>query len=454
MSALSRLYVRPLASLACFLTVLFSPTRAATATTESAPATLSTSPGGPALSSPPPLADDPAGRELLATAQHAIAAYHDGHRNAPSLLRVVYFHPSDRDPLPNYAERLDRIMTDVSNFYRDGLARFGIENQGLPLERKDGRLVLHVVRGRHPASGYRYDDGETPAREIRAALKGVVDMDREHVLVIHGLCRKEPDGRYVFHAPYYGAGWSSQRAGLCHAADCELLDPLLLTETKRKIVYTEHYYPRVEQTLARYNSWYLGGIAHELGHGLGLVHDAGNPGEQGWGTSLMGEGNHTYRQERWGGGMPTFLSRGSALCLAAHPLFTRSNQGRWHRTRDTLAGLEFSNADGTLRIRGKARGEIASYAVIAYVFSVNSWSDHSARTYPVAVKGGSFDLLIGDLRPGNYHLRLATLYVNGSASRRYWRFAVDAKGQPDANALNLLWSLERAPRSHRARRVG
>ena len=105
----------------------------------------------------------------------------------------------------------------------------------------------------------------------------------------------------VFDAPYYGKSASSQRWGLCHAADCELLDTLLLTETKKKIVYTEHYYPRMEQTLARFNSWYIGGIAHELGHGLGLDHDAGNPDEDAFGTSLMG-GEDAVRPNAEGAG--------------------------------------------------------------------------------------------------------------------------------------------------------
>jgi hypothetical protein len=387
--------------------------------------------------------DDLAGRQLLAAAQDSITAYHDGHRDAGNLLRVVYFYPKDRDPLPGYAERLDRVMTDVSDFYRDGLARLGIQTKGLPLERKDGRLVLHLVQGKKPASRYSYDDGGTPTREIRAALKGVVDMEREHVLVIHGLCRKEPDGRYVFHAPYYGAAWSGRQAGLCHAADCELLDPLLLTETNRRIVYAEHYYPRVEQTVARFNSWYLGGIAHELGHGLGLPHDAGEPAERHAGTSLMGGGNHAYRQEVWGGGKPAFLSRASALRLAAHPLFTESNRGRWDDARGKFEGVEFSNAeDDALQISGRARGDIEPYAAVAYVYPFGSKTDHGAKTYPAAVKDGAFALRITGLRPGKHRLSLVMLHVNGAATKRRLSFHVDANGRTDVDALNATWRIQ------------
>ena len=100
-----------------------------------------------------------------------------------------------------------------------------------------------------------------------------MDIDREHLLVFYALCRQTNDGRYIFDAPYYGGG--SQAGGICHAADCELLDPLLLTDTNRTIVLTEHYYPHLKVTVAKFNSMYLGGVAHELGHALGLPHDDG-----------------------------------------------------------------------------------------------------------------------------------------------------------------------------------
>jgi len=55
--------------------------------------------------------------------------------------------------------------------------------------------VLHLVRGQKPASGYQHESGKETEAEIRVALKDTVDLDREHVLVLYALCRKEPDGR-------------------------------------------------------------------------------------------------------------------------------------------------------------------------------------------------------------------------------------------------------------------
>lgn len=381
--------------------------------------------------------DDSEGRLLLQAAQHAVAEYHRGSTAARSLVRVVYFHPADRDPLPNYAARLDRIMTDVSDFYRDGLRRFGIENRGLPLERKDGRLVLHLVRGKLPASGYNYEAGGVTGKEARAALQGVVDFDREHVLMVYGLCRKEPDGRYVFDAPYYGDG--NQRAGLCHAADCELLDPSLLTDTKNKIVYTEHYYPRVEQMVATFNSWYIGGLAHELGHGLGLPHDAGQRAEAGFGTSLMGNGNLRYREDVWGGRAPAYLSRTIALQLLAHPLITGSDRGRWEGVGVGIEGLEFVAGDRALQVRGRAGGTIPPYAVAAFIWPTSSKQDHGARTFATVVRGNDFDLRLDAIGPGSYNLKLVTMHANGGTTTRRFQLDVDSAGRPDAKGLQARW---------------
>jgi hypothetical protein len=396
---------------------------------------------GPGIHASTPPAD-PEGSAMMQAAQRVITGYHAEQRPSGAVLRIVYFHPSDREPLPNYAERLDRVMNDISDFYRDGLRRFGLECNGLPLEKKDGHLVLHMVKGESPASAYQHESGDQTVAEIRTALAGTMDIDREHVLVLYGLCRKEPDGRYVFDAPYYGRG--STKGGICHAADCELLDPALLKETGKNIVYTEHYYPRLEQTVAKFNSMYLGGTAHELGHGLGLPHDAGNPAEKPFGTSLMGMGNLTYRQELWGGGAPVILTRASALQLASHPLITGSNRGRWDPIEASVDALAFSAEDRALKIRGKATGKIPSYGVIAYVWPVSQQTDHGARTFPAVLDNSSFTLTLSGLRPDTYHLKLATLHVNGGTTTREFSFGFDSAGKPDVAALNDSSGVNRA----------
>jgi hypothetical protein len=429
----------------------------------------STNPPSNIVASPPASGvdrDDPAGRAMLLEAEPMIAAYHAGQPRTNHPLRVVYFVPQDGNPLPYYAERLDRIMNDISDFYRDGLRRFGIETSGLPLERKDGRLVVHLVQGQLPAAKYNYETGDVTAAEIRDALKDTMDIEREHLMVFYALCRKESDGRYVFSAPYYGGG--SERGGLCHAADCELLDPLLLTQTNQRMVFTEHYYPRAETTVARFNTMYLGGTAHELGHALGLPHDDGSAFEQLFGVSLMSGGNLTYRQDLWGGGAPAFLSRASALQLASSPLFTGSDRGRWDAADSSFKSLKFSATNGILRIQGVVTGAIPPYAVIAYLWpDSDKIDDHWSRTFPCVLKDGAFTLDVDGLRPGewrvhkdgsanldmdglrpeswdHWHLKLARLHVNGASFAQEFHLRYDASSAPDAAALNEQWIVDRA----------
>ena len=278
-----------------------------------------------------------------------------------------------------------------------------------------------------------------------------MEPDREHLLVFYALCRKESDGRYVFDAPYYGVG--SQRSGLCHAADCELLDPALLTDTKRKIVYTEHYYPRVEETVARFNTKYIGGTAHELGHGLGLSHDDGSGPERPFGALLMGIGNLNYRQDVWGGGPPAYLARASALRLLSHPLITGSDRGRWDKAGASFESLVFSTSGVQLRIEGTITGPVPTYAVVAYVWPISHKTDHAARTFPVLAKGGGFTLDLDGLRPDTYHLKLLGLQANGATTTHEFRLGFDARGIPATAPLNAGWVVDRAERAVMTRRT-
>lgn len=205
-------------------------------------------------------------------------------------VKVVYFHGKGQLPFLGWKDRLDRTLKDVSRFYEKEFAKQGKFIEGIPFEMgEDKRLKLHVVEGQKEASRYGIHSGAEIEREISTSLAGTVDMDNDHVLVITALGYKNEDGSYVFHSPYYGRGGA--RSGLCIVVDCDLLDVKNLTDTVQSMSFSEMAVDGKQCSVAEFNSWYIGGIAHEMGHLFGLYHDFGHPIE--WRDpsfiSLMGQ---------------------------------------------------------------------------------------------------------------------------------------------------------------------
>lgn len=386
---------------------------------------------------------------LIRAAAVTVDAYHADAGAADNVIRLVYFHPRDREPLASWRERLSRNIDDILKFYNDAFERFGLTGRQLRCETDADGLVIHVVKGERDAARYDYDTGDAIEQEIRQSLDGKIDFSTSHVLVLHALCHKEADGRYVFRAPYYGRG--SQVSGFCHAADCELLDANLLPESTRRIVYTEHYYPRVEQTVGLFNSWYLGGMAHELGHGIGLPHDAGNRTERRTGGhALMGSGNLHYREDKWGGTRPSYLSAGSVLRLLSSPLLTQSDFNRHQRPLESISDVEFSDNARELTAKGTIPSGIPAYAVIGYIWKPLKWpgnpqQDHQSISHLSLVRDGRFRINFPNLKQGDYRLRLSVLFCNGASTNRDHHLTVDALGSPNTAELNdheLLAMLE------------
>jgi len=374
-----------------------------------------------------------------------VKAYHaEGDSQQAHQLRVVYFYPSDLSPQADYEGRLGRILADIQDFYLSELKRQGFGEQHLPIEKEEGKLKIHLVKGKEPATAYDYDSGGKVLKELKEALDGVINFDREFVLVMGGMCRKQDDGKYVIHSPYYGWGGSGQRFGLCFAADCELMDTKYFRTTSRKIRYWEHL-GDFEKPLASFNHLYIGGLAHELGHGLGLPHNAESPAERkSRGTALMGIGNFTYRQETIG--KPgSFLTLASCVRLLSHPLLTQSNHARFAPVRARISELKFAQEDKGLRIQGKVAAQPECYAVIAYTDPA-ARNDYDARTWVAEVdEDGSFELPITDFKAGTGQLRLAFCHLNGASSTPYHTsYEIPEDLRPDAAEFSGAWVFHQA----------
>ena len=352
--------------------------------------------------------------QLARDLQSRIDAYHKNSKRQDHKLRLVYFHPNDAPPQKGYRERITRIMSDIRGFISTEMKDNGFHDRSIQLE-MDGDLVkLHVVQGRDGTAGYNYDQryGAKIRGELVSALKGTIDFDRDYVLVFGGICPQDDKGVYHFRSPYYGWGGSGAQRGLCFAADCEMLDTKHFTATNQTFRYTEHQGP-FTKTLSAFNILYIGGIAHELGHGLGLPHNSQKPWEtKAQGRALMGNGNYTYRDELVGK-KGSFLTRASALRLAAHPMFTGSDRDRFKSPSMNLEDLEFRITRSGLKVIGKVRGTPEIHAVIAYT-DPDGGSNYDAHTWISEVEKGRFELLIRHQRKARHEFRLNFCHLNGT----------------------------------------
>ncbi len=362
----------------------------------------------------------------------------------PKKLHVVYFTPADRDPAAGYEQRLTAIMNDIQSFYRDGMMRNGFGPRTFPLVKDaQGNLVIHLVKGREPAQDYRKPDGDKVVDECRPVLQAAgISFDDETILIFCNLADWD-EKAHVFshHSPYYGM-WN-QTGGLCFVVDAVIQNIDDLTKNEPQLNDDEYG----NMTLGKFNTIFIGGIAHELGHALALPHCGERWDEKALGTSLMGVGNHTYREERRGQGKGTFLTMGSAMRLAGRPLFCGADKG--FKTEPVLQECDLllttnltrpdlKNRRAALRVEGVVRGTPPVYGVIAYFNSRGDDGYFSPSATSVPDASGHFAIEVSDLEPCEHgELRVQFCHANGAASERQLTFRVDDAGRVDLSEWQM-----------------
>ena len=200
--------------------------------------------------------------------------------------------------------------------------------------------------------------------------------------------------------------------------------------------YAEHY-GKFTQTVAEFNTKYLGGVAHELGHGLSLPHNGQTREEaRKLGTALMGQGNHTYRRERWSDRRGSFLTFASAVRLASHPLFTGSDRSRKEPGLSKLEDLKFEGTGKNLIVRGTISATPDAYAIIVYVDPDGS-GDYDAIATAVPVIDGEFDVACACVKGGPHQLRVVVCHLNGATSTHRFTFTANENAEPDRKNIEI-----------------
>lgn len=392
--------------------------------------------------------------QQAALALRILDAYHEGApTNAAPKLHLVYFTPADREPEPRYRERLEAIMEDIRAFYRDGMAQAGFGPKTFDLARDaEGRLIIHLVKGREPERDYNKPDSEKVLAASRPVLKAAgLSFEQETVLVFCNLANWDPTKRiFSHHSPYYGisvGGPANERRGLCFALDSVIqnLDDI----PKHEPILNDDEYG--DMSLGKFNTIFIGGIAHELGHAFALPHCGERTDETSRGTSLLGAGNHTYREERRQAGRGSFLTMASAMRLASRPVFSHSDRGATVAPRietdefqlsTNVTRVDLVGRGGTLRVEGRVQGTPPVYGVIAYFDSQRDGGYHAPTATAVPDADGRFALEVSDLaNTSQGELRLEYCHVNGAVSESRAPFRVTSDGAVDLASWELVQTL-------------
>ncbi|KAA8482927.1 NPCBM/NEW2 domain-containing protein [Arcticibacter tournemirensis] len=373
-------------------------------------------------------------QSVISDAKKAVETYNKDMPKANNVVKVVYFHGKGHKLSAGWEERLTRILTAVSDYYRDEFGRYGIKSDGVNFDKSGNKYVITVVEGDFDSKSYNVNSSAQLQTEISNKTRGKIDFSDDHILVITGLYYMKDKETYVFNSPYMGTG-SSVR-GVSFAADCPLLDPKLLTDKVNAIKFSEPNKADRECSVAEFNSWYIGGIAHEMGHMFGLFHDFGNPFElTASSISLMGEyGSRHFKGDAWGDTQTSYISGAGILQLLSHPVFTGYSKYKKSDVELSLNDIHCSIAGDSIFLKADLASNLPPYALSVLISPLNR-TEYFNESAVYSIPGtGPISVPLKKWNEGNYRMYLIFMLPNGVVYPFFKLFAV---GQNSAEIKEL-----------------
>lgn len=339
----------------------------------------------------------------------------DRPERAERAVHLVYWTPKDREPAPRYRERLSAVFEETRHFFAREMERNGLGPRTIRLVKEaDGLCRIHLVRGTEPYAAYDVESGARIRRECVPVLRAAgLDPDKETIVIFCHMANWDPEKRVMSqNSPYYASG--SHQKGTAWQVDSPLLDLALLAT--REPLLRDGQYGNISP--GRYNSIFIGGVIHELGHALGLPHNRERP-DQGalWGTALMGSGNRTYGEQLRGEGKGTFLTLGEALRLASHPMFSGSVKGFDLPPNARLSEVKFEAREKSFLFSARVTADPPVYAIIGYLDPAGGSNYDATTVTTLPDSEGRFTLDCRALRPGkSAFLHVIVAQANGAMS--------------------------------------
>ncbi len=392
-------------------------------------------------------ADLPNARQQVIAARAILDPWQRDHAEAVERrLHIVCWTPMDREFPADHKSRLSRMLQRIQGFYAQEMDRHGFGPRSINLQLDaDRHVVIHEVRGQHPTTHYKKSSGSEIRKECLPLLQQAgINADKETMAIFCNLATWDPERlKFTHESPYYAGG--DFLHGTAWQLDSPELDATNLSLTTPQIQDGE--YGRI--SLGKHNSIFIGGMAHELGHALGLPHCKARPDEAIRGAALMGSGNRSYGEELRSEGPGTFLTLAHALRLASHPQFSGRLESKSVKPTATMINLDLKAEGKGIVVSGVVKGEPPLYGVVAY-FDPDGGSDYDATTATaIPDDQGRFLLQTEALTKGiPGELRLRLLHANGAVTDEQslpalrMSYSVGESGVPDLTTIQTRLALE------------
>lgn len=318
--------------------------------------------------------------------------------NSPYQLNVIYFLPKGVEHVEEYKPRLSEMLRYVQNFYGSEMKRNGYGYRSFVLGKDDDGFVdIITIRGIRDTSHYSNigHGGANAKKEIDAYFKKYPNKKKsDHTLVFMAKVKEHHSGG----VPYYGLGryafvMDYKGYDLKHLGQDNSFGKLLPT--------------------------YLGGLAHELGHGINLPHNKEIRSQaRTLGTTLMGRGNYTL------GKSPTFLTKADCAILNNCQVFSPVKREFYTEKGDIKwKNLSFDFDKDKIQVKGSIKTDKEVNGVIAYFdpapYGANK--DYDAESFYSDLGADSFNIEIPykelhEAFAADYQIRIRLLHTDGTFS--------------------------------------